>query len=215
MEISRKNFALALTLMCLLTVVNVYGVNQNILFKHTEPAFVANVYVIVEKPGITYALPTGNLITDIGDKLIRNLLASTNTTTWVPANNGTVWLFLSMNSTTPAKSWTYDLKEYGTAFTGGNSTDYGFGRRKGTLVMWFNTTQNDWAYNVTRKFTCTANGVKVYATGCCWNSTGTSYNTWYVKTNNLFSVAQLTGTLPLICNTNDNVTIKWVYTYHH
>jgi hypothetical protein len=153
---------------------------------HREPRLKANVYILAETMYGDFEIPTGNLITNIGERYCRNILGFDNET----ANNATKWISLS-NVATPLVTWTVLTTEVAAN---------GFTRALGTVTSWNNGT--DYAFNVTKKFTATGSQ-QLQTAGLNWCDTSAS-------DNNLFAAAGFTQTT---FATNDNCTIKWVITF--
>lgn len=151
---------------------------------HRDPRYSANVYVIYETMAGTTEEPAGNVITNIGERYVRNIIGFDNVT----ANNATKWI--SLGNATAGVALTKLTTE---------ATTLGFERTLGTVVAWQNGT--DYAYNISNKFTATGT-IRVDATGLHWNPTGDS-------DNNMAAVADITATT---FESNDNCTIRWVIT---
>lgn len=152
---------------------------------HRDARYSANVYVIYETMAGREESPAGNVITNIGERYVRNLLGWNNVTN----NNGTQWI--SLGNASAAAALTKLTTE---------ATSDGFTRAANdTCVAWNNGT--DYAYNVSKKFTATG-AIQVNCTGLHWNPTSDS-------DNNLFACADITETA---FAANDNCTIKWVIT---
>lgn len=153
---------------------------------HKDPSPKANLVLLFETSRGSWSGGSGNLITNIGERLPRNILGFDNVT----AHNATKWISLS-NVGSPLVTWT----ELDTEVNAN-----GFSRALGTVTTWMNGT--DYAYNVSKKFT--ASGTQQLQTaGLQWNDTP-------VSDNNLFSCATFTQTT---FESGDNLTITWVITW--
>lgn len=153
---------------------------------HREPRVKANLFILYETAKGSWSGQSGNLITDIGERLARNIIGFDN----VSSNNATKWISLS-NVGSPLVTWT----ELNTEVAAN-----GFTRALGTVTAWNNGT--DYAFNVTKKFT--ASGTQQLQTaGLQWNDTPES-------DGNLFAVATFTQTT---FESGDNLTITWVITW--
>lgn len=183
MQMSKKFFALTLVL-CF-----AFGVSINpiaTMLTHRDPKAKANLFLLFETARGSWSGNGGNLITNIGERLVRNILGFDNVT----ANNATKWISLS-NVGSPLASWTQLDTEV---------TANGFGRALGTVATWQNGT--DYAYNVTKKFTATGTQ-QLQTAGLQWSGQAST-------DNNLFAAATFTQTT---FETNDNLTITWVITW--
>jgi len=157
-------------------------------FGHRDPKVQVNVFVFHETAEGVETLASGNVITNIGERYVRNILGFDNETN----HNATKWISIS-NDGSPVATWTKLANE---------KTADGFTRALGTVVAWQNG--GDYAYNVTKKFTSTSDTIQLQCAGCQWSGTSDS-------DNNLFACAAFTQTT---FNTNDNCTIVWVITYN-
>jgi len=187
MNISKKAFVFALVLTALLSFTCTYAY-QHGLFNYRKQKAVANVFVFAETAEGTYQIGGHNVITDIGEKYLRDILGFDNVT----GNNATKWIAVS-NDASPDATWTK---------LAGEKTASGFERALGSVASWMNGT--DYAYNVTKKFTSTADAQTLQCAGLQWSGDGDT-------DNNLFACAAFTQTT---FNTNDNCTIKWVITWN-
>lgn len=184
-ELTKKDLAIVLSLTAILFVSLGYYLQPSIV-GHRSPRASANVFIIYETARGTSEQPIGNLITNIGERYVRNILGFDNVT----ANNATKWISLS-NVGSPSAMWT----ELDTEVAAN-----GFTRALGTVTAWNNGT--DYAFNVTKKFT--ASGTQQLQTaGLQWNDTPES-------DGNLFAAATFTQTT---FAANDNLTITWVITW--
>jgi hypothetical protein len=154
--------------------------------QHRSPRATANVFLLCETAKGTYSGNGGNLITNIGERYVRNILGFNN----VSDHNATKWISLS-NVGSPLASWT----ELDTEIAAN-----GFTRAIGTVTSWMNGT--DYAYNVSKKFTATGQQ-QLQTAGLQWNDTPES-------DNNLFAAATFSQTT---FETDDNLTITWVITW--
>lgn len=185
MNISRRIFAalFALTVVCSVTVG--YGIHPLFTSAHRDPQARANVHILFETARGDWGWDSGNVITDIGERYVRNIIGFDNVT----ANNATKWISLS-NVGSPLATWT----ELDTEVNAN-----GFTRALGTVTSWMNGT--DYAFNVTKKFT--ASGTQtLQCAGLQWNDTPES-------DNNLFAAAVFSQTE---FTSGDNCTITWVIT---
>lgn len=151
---------------------------------HRQPK--VNAYLFFETAHGSWSGQSGNLITNIGERYVRNIIGFDNVT----ANNATKWISLS-NVGSPLVTWT----ELDTEVNAN-----GFTRMLGTVTAWMNGT--DYAYNVTGKFTATGTQ-QLQTAGSQWNDTP-------VSDNNLSAAATFTQTT---FELNDNLTITWVFTW--
>ena len=185
MEISKKTFLFTIVLSVLMSSAFSYVIIRPIGYRATGPK--ANVFVIYETARGTWTEPVGNLITDLGERYVRNIIGWDNVT----SNNATHWIALG-NNTAPANGDTkLDAEATATGFTRAAND---------TCVHWMNGT--DYAYNVSNQFTATGT-IRVNATSLHWNPTSDS-------DNNCFALASITETT---FNNNDNCTIVWVITW--
>lgn len=187
MEIGGKRFVSAIVLAVLLGFSCGYVWQRGWLFAHRDPSVKANVYVFKETPQGKDLIVSGNVITDIGERYVRNILGFDNET----AHNATKWISLG-NSTVGQAKTKLDTE----------ATSTGFTRAVGSVVAWVNS--GDYAYNVTKKFTATGN-IQVNASGLQWSGVSNS-------DNNLFAVASLGGAQSF--QNNWNCTIIWVITWN-
>jgi len=127
--------------------------------------------------------PVGNVITDIGERYVRNILGFDNETMDILDD-------ISLGNSTIAQTKTILDTE---------ATTLGFDREQGTVVSWMNGT--DYAFNTSYKFTATGT-IRINATGLHWNATDSVDNT-------MFALASITETT---FASNDNCTITWVIT---
>lgn len=185
MEISFKKLGVLLAVLTVLSFSSGYAWQQG--YFHRSPNVKANVFVFKESVDGIEELSSGNLITDIGERYVRDILGFDNVT----GHNATKWISLS-NDATPLASWTKLPNEV-------NAN--GFTRALGTVAAWVNS--GDYAYNVTKKFTATGTQ-QLQCAGCNWRDTATS-------DDNLFAAAAFTQTT---FNANDNCTIRWVITWN-
>jgi len=183
MEVSKKKFGLALALTAILCFS--LGYSLTIPRPKNKPEIEANVFIFVETLEGKYEASIHNVITNIGEKYVRDILGFDNVTN----HNATKWISLS-NTGSPSVTWTQLDTEV-------NAN--GFTRALGSVVSWMNGT--DYAYNVTKKFT--ASGTQqLKNAGLQWSGVALS-------DNNLFACAGFTQTT---FNANDNCTIRWVIT---
>lgn len=185
-EINNKLFALILISACLSSSIVTYAVTSG-YFTHQNPQAKDNVYVFKESPEGIDLIGSGNLITDIGERYVRNILGFDN----VSSNNATKWISLG-NSSIVATNTKLDTEATATGFT----------RALGAVTAWVNS--GDYAYNVTKKFTATGN-IRINATALHWNSTSNS-------DGNAFAMASLGGYEDF--ENNWNCTIVWVVTWN-
>jgi len=166
-----------------------YSLPNILISEHRQPKVTANVFMLFETVKGSWSGGGGNLITNIGERYVRNIIGFDN----VSSNNATKWISLS-NVGSPQVTWT----ELDTEVNAN-----GFARALGTVTAWNNGT--DYAYNVTKKFT--ASGTQqLQCAGLQWNDTPES-------DNNLF--AAYSGALfpQTTFESNDNLTITWVITW--
>jgi len=185
MEISKRKFILAMTLVFIIATVNGYAI-QNVYFNrpHT-PRVSANVYVTIQTEFGVFDIATHNVITNIGEAYVRDILGFNN----VANNNATQWITLSND--------VYDAAANVTAIMlPTEATTFGAGRVLGTVDAW--VSGGDYAYNVTNKFTFTGD-ITLRCTGLQWSGVASS-------NNNLFACAGFTQTA--FAN-NWNLTITW------
>lgn len=186
-EISKSTFILTIALVSVLAFSSGYLAFSPLMnVGHRDPSVSANVYILCETVRGTWTAESGNLITNIGERLTRNILGFDNVT----ANNATKWISMS-NAGTPLVTWT----ELDTELAAN-----GFTRALGTVVTWMNGT--DYAYNVTKKFTATGTQ-QVQTAGLQWSGVAES-------DNNLFAAADFAQTT---FESGDNCTITWVITW--
>lgn len=185
MEISKRAFALILCLLCISSFAFGYGWQSG--WFHRNPNARVNLFVFAETAHGRYQLSGGNVITDYGEKYVRDILGFNNVTD----QNATKWISLS-NDASPDQTWTKLPNEV-------DDTN-GFGRALGTVSGWVNAA--DWAYNVTKKFTATGTQ-QLQCVGLHWSGGPLS-------DYNLFACAAFTQTT---FNANDNCTIVWVITW--
>ena len=187
MEISRTRLSAIVLATFLATFIPMFAIQQGILFGHKDPGYSANVFYLFETSHGTWGGMAGNVITNLGECYVRNIMGFNNET----GHNETKWISLS-NDASPAATWTKLTNEV---------TANGFGRALGTVAAWNNGT--DYAFNVTKTFTATADGNELQCAGLNWNDTPDS-------DSNLFACAAFTQTT---FNTGDNCTITWVITW--
>jgi hypothetical protein len=161
----------------------IVGIEMTNYQAHRPPRMTTNVILEAETAAYgDFPLYSGNLITNIGERFLRNTIAYDNQTNGMPK-----WISLS-NDATPAVTWTK---------LAGENVSTGFGRAAGTLVAWYRTT--DYSYNCTHKFT-SGGAVTVQCAGLQWNATADS-------DSNLFACAAFTPTTFALL---DNITITWI-----
>lgn len=182
-----KTWALSLLITALLCTTITYGLIQAYPYTHHDPKASVNVFVFTETAGGENELTSGNLIPYIGGNYMRDILGFQNVSA---PENATKWITLS-NDATPLVTWTKLANE---------KINSGFIRTLGTVAAWMNGT--NYAYNVTNKFTATADTQQLQCAGLQWSGVSLS-------DNNLFACAAFTQTT---FNTNDNCTITWVIT---
>jgi len=192
MEMSRKKFGtvLAITIILSVCLTSAWWSLDAWSFSHRDPTMRANVYVTIQQRFGTRQINqrVGNLITDIGERYVRNILGWDNVTN----NNATQWISLS-NDATPLDTWT--------ELPGEVDNTNGFGRAANdTCVAWMNGT--DYAYNVTNTFQGTGTQ-QLQCAGLNWNGTLQS-------DENLFAAVSFTQTT---FENGDNLTITWVITW--
>ena len=188
MEMSKTKLLGIICLTVLLSVLTTYNVvNPPFQLGHRSPQAQVNVYVLKETPNGIEELVSGNVITDIGERYIRNILGFDNAT----SNNATKWI--ALGNSTIDQTYTKLVTE---------ATTTGFTRALGTVVAWVNS--GDYAYNVTKKFTATGT-IAINAASAQWNDSPNS-------DNNMFALASLGGTESF--QLNWNCTIKWVITWN-
>ena len=186
--ISKTRFVIAIALCAIIMFSMGYAMHNAVLNKRHQPIGPsANVFVTVQTEFGVYDIATGNVITNIGERYVRNILGFDNVT----AHNATKWITLS-NDASPVQTWTKLPTE---------ATTYGAGRALGTVSAWVSA--GDYSYNVTKKFTFTGS-ITLQCTGTQWSGVASS-------DNNLFACAAFTQTA--FAN-NWNLTIKWSFVYN-
>ena len=186
-EIRKSTFILTIALVSVLAFSSGYLAFSPLMrAQHRDSKVSANVFILFETAKGTWSAEGGNLITNIGERVVRNILGFDNVT----ANNATKWISMS-NAGSPLVTWT----ELDTELAAN-----GFTRALGTVVTWMNGT--DYAYNVTKKFTATGSQ-QVQTAGLQWSGVAES-------DNNLFAAADFAQTT---FENNDNCTITWVITW--
>lgn len=181
-----KKTLIAFTLTAILFTSLGYAI-KSLPLGHRDPQLKANVFYFFETAKGSYSGGSGNLITNIGERYVRNILGFQNAS---GTENATKWISLS-NVGSPLVTWT----ELNTEVTAN-----GFGRALGTVTAWNNGT--DYAYNVSKKFTATGTQ-QLQTAGLQWSGVASS-------DNNLFSADTFTQTT---FEANDNLTITWVITW--
>jgi len=136
--------------------------------RHQSPSVSANIYILKESTSGTDVLYVGNTITDIGERMLRNLIGFANQTQYTCKE-------ISLGNATVVQTLTKLTTE---------ATNLGFDRHTGTVITWINS--GDYAFNVTYKFTATGN-IAINAAGLHWNATDNT-------DNNMFAAASLGGT---------------------
>lgn len=160
---------------------------------HRDPQFTSNVFFTVSDSSGVHEFESGNLITNIGETMARNLLGFNNISSYAPLQ------YISLGNATVAVTLTKLTTE---------STTNGFNRTQdATPDAWLNGT--DSAFNVTVTFTVSGLGVGEYisvqSAGLHWNETDES-------DNNMFACAYLTdGTYHQFTN-GSTCTVTWVIT---
>lgn len=188
MELSVKKLSMVLCLVAALSFSIGYSWQQGWLVQHRNPSVKANVYMFKETVDGVEILPSGNVITNIGEEYVRDILGFDNVT----GHNATKWISLC-NAGTPDATWTQLDTEI-------NAN--GFTRALGTVVAWMNGT--DYAYNVTKKFTATASQ-QLKNAGLQWRDTP-------VSDSNLFACAALSEQTTF--ESGSNCTILWCITWN-
>ena len=159
---------------------------------HRDPQFPSNVYFTVTDESGVHEFESGNVITDIGETMVRNLLGFNNISSYAPLQ------YISLGNGTIAAALTKLTVE---------STANGFNRTEGTPVSWNNGT--DSAFNVTVTFTVSGLGVGEYisvqSAGLHWNETDES-------DNNMFACAYLTDATYHQFTNGSTCTVTWVIT---
>lgn len=187
-QVSKKAFTFSLCLVALLSFGVSYAFQNNWFnMNHRDPQVTVNVWVFRETPQGVEELVSGNVITDIGERYVRNILGFDNVTN----HNATKWIALG-NSTIDQTKTKLDTE----------ATTMGFTRTLGTVDAWVNS--GDYAYNVTKKFTATGN-IAVNAASLQWSGVSNS-------DNNMFALASLGGTQSF--QNSWNCTIRWVITWN-
>jgi len=186
MEISKKKFALAIVLCCLIAFTSGYAI-QNAYFNkpHKPMGSGANVFLTVESPMGIYDIPITNLITNIGEN-------QTATRQRVGATYVAIKYISLSNDASALATWTKLPNE---------ATTLGAERGEGTVSALF-LYSDDAAYNVTLTFHFTGD-ITLQCAGGNWSPTGAS-------DNNLYSAANFAQTA--FAN-NWNLTITWVYVF--
>jgi hypothetical protein len=177
----KKTYALLLSV--LLIGVS-FGYCINPIRQHVDPKI--NVYLEIVKgdtAGVQSKLYAGNLITDIGERYVRNHIGFDNQTL-------SGWSISVSNDGTPLVTWTKLPNEV---------TANGFTRGAGDVTAWVNS--GDYAFNVTEVFTATGTQ-QLQTAGLNWDPTSDS-------DNNLFAAADFTQTT---FNADDTLTATYVIT---
>ena len=159
---------------------------------HRDPQFSSNVYFTFNDGTGMHEFESGNVITNIGETMVRNLLGFNNISSYAPLQ------YISLGNGTIAAALTKLTVE---------STANGFNRTQGTPVSWNNGT--DSAFNVTVTFTVSGLGVGEYisvqSAGLHWNETDES-------DNNMFACAYLTDSTYHQFTNGSTCTVTWVIT---
>jgi len=160
---------------------------------HRDPQFSSNViFVFKDASGVCEESESGNLITNIGETMVRNLLGFNNISSYAPLK------YISLGNGTVATTLTKLTVE---------PTTNGFNRTEGTPVSWNNGT--DSAFNVTVTFIVSGLGVGEYisvqSAGLHWNETDES-------DNNMFACAYLTDSTYHQFTNGSTCTVTWVIT---
>lgn len=163
-----------------------YFVHSVNLQNHRDQRVRANLFILFETAKGSWSGRGGNLITNIGERYVRNAIGFNNVTNF----NVTQWISLS-NAGSPLVTWTELASEVAAN---------GFTRAIGTVTHWMNGT--DYAFNVTNQFTATGTQ-QLQTAGLQWNDTASS-------DNNLFAAADFPQTT---FSSGDNLTITWVITW--
>ena len=185
-EINRKDKVFGLVLIIAILSSFTLGYCWQMGYFHRSPQVSVNIWVFKETPQGTETLVAGNVITDIGERYIRNILGFDNET-----NYATKWITLGNSSIAQTKTQ-LDTE----------AASLGFERALGTVTAWISS--GDYSYNVTKKFTATGD-ITINATGLQWVETGAS-------NNNLFALASLGGAQSF--QNNWNCTIVWTITWN-
>lgn len=197
MKITRRKYVASLLLTAVLVFSLTYiAKNPEIIYGHRPPKPSVNMYVFIETAEGKSQLSSGNVITNIGERYVRNILGFDNETD----NNATKWISLS-NDASAVQTWTKLPNEIT------NVTGDGFGRKIadashwGSVVAWIDS--GDYAVNVTVKFMSLVDSNTVQCAGANWNNVEAS-------DNNLYAAANFDQTT---FNTNDNCTIRFSFVY--
>lgn len=188
-----NNKIIALSLMATFLIGFVAGYNVLYGGGHRDPSFSMNVFVIHEGINGKELIPTGNVITNIAERTIRNLLGFGNATAGTAEIGTNTTKYIALGNATPAATLTKLTTECVNGTTGA------FGRALSTVTAWENGT--DAAYNVTHTFTQNVTET-INACGLHWDGTASG-------DNNLFACASITQTA---FAASDNCTITWVIT---
>jgi len=183
---NRKHLAiLPLSLLIFLVAFSI-GYTLNPLNNHRDPQVSANVYIFKETTTGKDLVSSGNVITNIGERMIRNLIGFNNESNYL-CN------YISLGNATVGQTLTQLTTE---------ATTTGFDRQTGAVVAWINSA--DYAFNVTKKFTATGD-INVNAAGLHWVATDDT-------DNNMFACASLGGAQAF--ENNWNCTIVWSITWN-
>lgn len=190
MELSKKKLSTILSISVILSCLLTYAVTSGTISSliHGTSYERTNVTYWLETDTGVYEFHDGNVITDIGERWLRNVHS---------ANNESAVLCKSIalgndSDTTDVTATKLDTE----------ATTLGFTRANGTVAYWVNA--GDYAYNVTLKFT--AGGViAINAAALHWSLTSNS-------DNNIFAMFTLGGTQAF--QNMWNITIRWSVTFN-
>jgi hypothetical protein len=169
-------------------------ITNPLLFSHREPSVSMNVYMWQETQSGSELVYAGNVITNIGEKRIRDAIGYDNA-------SALVWAIALSNDASPVQTWAVLPTELT------NVTGAGFGRKAcdaahwGSIVAWYR--DSDYSFNATVKFMAETDGIQVRCASLTWSDVE--------EAADAFAVAAFTQTT---FNTNDNCTITWIVQFN-
>jgi len=169
-------FAVVLLLCCLASFTVGYFADNLLVKSHKTPKVTGNVYVTIESPMGVYDALEGNVITDIGENATRYGVCG------VAVNVN----YIAIGNSTIAQTKTKLDTEYTRSVAD-------------SRVFW--TSNGDYAFNITKKFTFTGT-VTLNAVAAHWSGTANA--------NDAYALAAITQTT---FQANWNLTITWVFIY--
>lgn len=152
---------------------------------HRSPKPSVNVYVYKETNQGIQLIYSGNVITDIGEKLPRDWLSGENATAY-PVK----WIALGNSSIAQTKT-KLDTE----------ATSTGFTRALGAIT--YGISGGDYYHNVTKKFTATGD-IQINAASCHWSGTSDS-------DGNMYALTSLGGAQDFQNNWNCTITYMLVF----